>query len=54
MRYMYGDSLSSLSMASSHPGEISLFSLAHAWQVEVKLRAPIYLYTEHAQFVNVS
>ena len=25
----YGDSLSSLSLASSHSGEISLFSLAH-------------------------
>ena len=55
----YGDSLSSLSLASSHSGGISLFSLAHGsgGHVQVnwlKPRAPIYAYTEHAQFVDVS
>ena len=32
---IYGDSLSSLSLASSHSGGISLFSLAHGMAVEV-------------------
>ena len=56
----YGDSLSSLSLASSHSGGgISLYSLAHGsgGHVQVnrlKPRAPIYACTEHAQFVDVS
>ena len=58
---IYGDSLSSLSLASSLSGGICSFpySVEHIWQVKVnrlKPRAPIiiYAYTEHAQFVNVS
>ena len=54
----YGDSLSSLSLASSLSGGISLFSRA---QVKVtsgstsssRAARPIYVYTEHAQFVDV-
>ena len=45
--YRYGDFLSSLSLASSHSGGISLYSLAHGsgGHVQVnrlKTRAPIY------------
>ena len=53
----YGDSLS---LASSHSGGISLYSLAHGSGGHVRVnwlkpRAPIlYAYTEHAQFVDVS
>ena len=57
----YGDSLSSLSLASSCSGGISLFSLAHAMagggHVQVNRlnrRAPVECNREHAQFVNES
>ena len=55
----YGNSLSSLSLASSHSGGISLYSLAHGSGGHVRVnrlkpRAPIFAYTENAQFVNVS
>ena len=57
----YGDSLSSLSLASLYSGGISLFSLAHGrpggGHVRVNRlnpRAPIECNTEHAQFVDVS
>ena len=57
---IYGNSLSSISLASSLSGGISLFSPAHAaggghvWVNRLKPCAPLYAYTEHAQFVNVS
>ena len=52
----YGDSLSSLSLASELSGGISLYSLAHGSGGHVRVnrlnpRAPC---TEHAQFVDVS
>ena len=55
---IYGDSLSSLSLASLLSGGFP-YSVKHVrtWQVKVnwlKSRAPIlYAYTEHAQFINV-
>ena len=56
---IYGDSLSSLSLASSHSGGTSPFS--STWQVEVMSGPigssrvpPILCNTEHAQFVDVS
>ena len=42
---------------SSHTEVISLFSPAgggHIWVNQLKLRAPIYAYTEHVQFGEVS
>ena len=53
----YGDSLSSLSLASELSGGISLYSLAHGSGGHVRVnrlnpRAPAC--TEHAQFVDVS
>ena len=56
---IYGDFLSLLSLVSSHSGGISLFSLAHGSGGHVRVNrlkpcAPILLYTEHAQFVDVS
>ena len=58
-RMIYGDSLSSLSLASSLSGGISLFSRAHGrWMSRpgqpAQAARPFYAYTEHAQFVNVS
>ena len=55
----YGDSPSSLSLASTHLGDFPLQSrhMAGGGHVRVnrpKPRAPIYAYTEHAQFVDVS
>ena len=55
----YGDSLSLLSLASSHLGGLP-YSVQHmpgGGHIRVnrlKLSAPIYAYTEHAQFVDVS
>ena len=56
---IYGDSLSSLSLASAHSGGISLYSLAHGSGGHVRVnwlkpRAPVYACTEHAQFIDVS
>ena len=56
---MYGDSLSSLSLASSLSGEFpySVKHMAGGGHIRVnrlKPRAPIYTYTEHAQLVEVS
>ena len=56
---IYGDSLSSLSLASELSEGIFPYSLAHGSGGHVRVnrlkpRAPIlYAYTEHAQFVNV-
>ena len=58
----YGDFLSSLSLASSHSGGFPcsvqhMGDMAGGGHVRVnrlKPRAPIYAYTEHAQFVDVS
>ena len=55
---IYGDSLSSLSLARELSEGISLYSLAHGSGGHVRInwlkpRAPIYTYTEHAQFVGV-
>ena len=60
----YGDFLSSLSLASTHSGGFpySVY-IYNTWQVlggghvrvnRLKPRGPIYAYTEHAQFVDVS
>ena len=56
---IYGDSLSSLSLASELTEGISLYSLAHGSGGHVRVnrlkpRAPIHTCTEHAQFVGVS
>ena len=59
----YGDSLSSLSLASELPGgggggfPYSVEHMAgqgHVLVNRLKPHAPIYVYTEHAQFVDVS
>ena len=55
----YGDFLSSLSLASSHSGGFpcSVQHMAGGGHVRVnrlKPSAPIYAYTENAQFINVS
>ena len=56
---IYGDSLSSLSLASELSEGISLYSLAHGSGGHVRVNrlkqcAPIHTCTEHAQFVGVS
>ena len=56
---IYGDSLSSLSLASELSEGISPYSLAHGSGGHVRVnrlkpRAPIHTCTEHAQFVGVS
>ena len=56
---IYGNSLSSLSLASSYSGEFpySIKCMADGGGVRVnrlKPRAPILCNTEHAQFVDVS
>ena len=60
---IYADSVSSLSLASELSGGISLFSRAHGMagegharpgQPAQAARPNIRVYTEHAQFVDVS
>ena len=54
---IYGDSLSSLSLASELSEGISPYSLGSGGHVRVnrlKSRAPIHTCMEHAQFVGVS
>ena len=57
---IYGDSLSSLSLASKLSGgdfpvqSSTLAGRGHVRVNRLKPRAPIYAYTEHAQFVDVS
>ena len=54
--HVYGNSHSSLSLASSYPEGILLFSLGegHVWVNWLKPCTPIVCNTEHMQFVNVS
>ena len=56
---IYGNSLSSLSLASSHSGGFPysvqhMAGRGHVWVNRLKSCTPIYAYTEHAQFVDVS
>ena len=55
----YGNSPSLLSLASTHSGGFpysveQMVDGGHVRVKQLKPRAPIYAYTEHAQFIDVS